>query len=81
MKAHMYILLLLIYMRPSGARTLKAVKAPNTAGAINDNHLCSQGGNSKRDRKATGSMRGRRLTTDTPMIISHILVSLIEQHP
>ncbi len=48
---------------------LKAVNAPRTAGATKDNHLFNASGNSKRDNMATGNIRGKRLTRETPIII------------
>jgi ABC-type dipeptide/oligopeptide/nickel transport system ATPase component len=38
-------------------------------------------GNSYRENNATGKIRGVRLTMDTPMIISQMLVSSINDHP
>ncbi len=80
-KTHIYRFCRLISILPLGARTLKAVKPPNTAGATKDSQRFRSSGNSKRENSATGRMRGNKDTADTQKIMIQILVALTDQHP
>ncbi len=80
-KAHINLFCRLISMVPLGARTLMAVKPPNTAGATKDNQRCRSLGNSNRENSATGRIRGNKETADTHKIIIQMLVALTDQHP
>ncbi len=73
-KANKYLFLKLINISPSGANILIAVKAPSTAGPTKESHLEKNLGNSNRDSRAIGRIRGNKVAKDTPIIIIHILL-------
>lgn len=51
---------------------LTEVRAPRTAGATNESHFSSHGGILKREKRATGTIRGAMLTMETPKIRNQI---------
>ncbi len=66
---------------PAGARMLTAARAPRTAGATKVSHFSRQGGILRREKKTTGMIRGARLTSATPRIMSQVSAAFIKDNP